>query len=116
MIVFELFPEVLLGIFNASDEMLALGVPAMRIIALHFPIAAVCIVLGSVFQAFGRGTYSLINSVLRQLFALLPAAWLLAQTGNVSNVWWAFLIAEGVSLLVTSILFRKLYKDVIEPM
>ncbi|MBQ1489499.1 MAG: MATE family efflux transporter [Eubacterium sp.] len=116
LIVFELFPEVLLGIFNASDEMLALGVPAMRIIALHFPIAAVCIVLGSVFQAFGRGTYSLINSVLRQLFALLPAAWLLAQTGNVSNVWWAFLIAEGVSLLVTSILFRKLYKDVIEPM
>ena len=80
--------------------MLAIGIPAMRIICLHFLLAGVSIVLSSVFQALGNGVFSLIVSVCRQLFVLLPAAWLLAQTGSVNNVWWAFLIAEFVSGLL----------------
>ena len=116
LIIFELFPSQILGIFNASEEMLRIGIPAMRIIAIHFPVAGVCIVLGSTFQAFSRSINSLIVSVMRQLVVLLPAAWLLAQTGNVNNVWWAFPIAEVMSAIVTAILFRRLYKRVIQPL
>ena len=116
LIIFELFPSQILSIFNASEEMLRIGIPAMRIIAIHFPVAGVCIVLGSTFQAFSRSINSLIVSVMRQLVVLLPAAWLLAQTGEVNNVWWAFPIAEIMSALVTAILFRRLYKRVIQPL
>ena len=115
-VIFELFPAPILSIFNASDEMLRIGVTAMRIIAIHFPVAAVCIVMGSTFQAFSRSLNSLIVSVMRQLVVLLPAAWLLAQTGSVDNVWWAFPIAEIMSLVVTLTLFRRLYRNVIEPL
>jgi len=108
-LIMNLFPAQLLGFFNASDEMLKIGVPALHIISIHFPIAAVCIVLGSVFQAFSQSIYSLIVSVGRQLVILIPVAWLLAQTGNVNNVWWCFLIAELMSLLLSSIFFRKVY-------
>jgi len=76
---------------------------------VHFPIAAVCIVMGSVFQAFSQSIYSLIISIGRQLVILIPAAWLLAQTGNVNNVWWCFLIAETASLILSVYYFRKIY-------
>ena len=99
--IFQFAPDKVLGIFAASDAMLAIGIPAMRIICLHFLLAGASIVLSSVFQALGNGVFSLIVSVCRQLFVLLPAAWLLAQTGNVNNVWWAFLIAEIVSVLLS---------------
>ena len=115
-IIMNLIPEVLLGFFNASSEMLAIGVPALRIISLHFPIAAICIVLGSIFQAFAKSTYSLIISIARQLVVLIPVAWLLAQTGNVSNVWWCFLISEIISLIISSFLFRLLYRTMVEPL
>jgi len=91
--------------------MLAIGVPALHIISVHFPIAAVCIVLGSVFQAFSQSIYSLIISIGRQLVILIPAAWLLAQSGNVNNVWWCFLIAESASLMLSVIFFRKIYRE-----
>ena len=116
MIVFELIPAQILSIFNASEEMLAIGVPAMRIIAIHFPVAAVCIVLGSTFQAFSRSMNSLITSVMRQLVVLVPAAYLLSLTGDVTNVWWAFPIAELMSLIVTGLLFQRLYRNVIKPL
>ncbi len=115
-IIMNLIPEVLLGFFNASSEMLAIGVPALRIISLHFPIAAICIVLGSIFQAFAKSTYSLIISIARQLVVLIPVAWLLAQTGNVSNVWWCFLISEIISLIISSFFFRLLYRTMVEPL
>ena len=99
--IFQFAPRQVLSIFAASDAMLAIGIPAMRIICLHFLLAGVSIVLSSVFQALGNGVFSLIVSVCRQLFVLLPAAWLLAQTGSVNNVWWAFLIAEFVSILMS---------------
>ena len=111
---FELIPGPLLKIFNASSQMLAIGNPALRIIAVHFPIAAISIVLGSVFQAFSRSIYSLIISVCRQLFVLIPTAWLLSLTGNLNNVWWCFPISEVVSLTISYIFFRKVMKDVSE--
>ena len=110
-IVFELIPGLLLKVFHASDNMLEIGIPALRIIAIHFPIAACSIVLGSVFQAFSQSIYSLIVSICRQLLVLIPVAWLLSLTGNVNNVWWSFLIAEVVSLTFTLIFFRKVNRE-----
>ncbi len=112
-VLFELIPARLLSIFSASETMTAIGVPALREIALCFPIAAVAIVLSSVFQAFSCSIYSLIVSVCRQLVVLIPAAWLLSKTGNVANVWWSYLIAEAVSLTLTIIFFRLVWKRMI---
>ncbi|MBQ7638864.1 MAG: MATE family efflux transporter [Clostridia bacterium] len=112
-LIFNAFPKCLMGFFKASDEMLSLGVPALRIISLGFPVAAVCIALGSTFQAFSKSVYSLIVSVMRQLVVLIPAAWLLSKTGIVTNVWWAFPIAEGASLIVTLICYKRLYSGII---
>src|SRR5699024_628233 len=95
LIVFQLFPEQLLGLFNASPEMYEIGVPALRIISLHYIAAGVSVVLGSVFQAFGFGKYSLFVSMTRQVIVLLPVAYLLSLTGNVNNIWWAYVISEG---------------------
>lgn len=114
--VFQFAPGLVLSIFAASDAMLAIGIPAMRIICLHFLLAGASIVFSSVFQALGNGIFSLIVSVCRQLFVLLPAAWLLAQTGNVNNVWWAFLIAEIVSVLLSLGFYARINKNIIAPM
>lgn len=115
-IIFHVMPNRLLDLFNASDDMRVIGVPALRIISLHFPVAALCIVMGSIFQAFSRSVYSLVISVTRQLLILIPAAWLLARTGVVTNVWFAFPIAEVVSLIISVICFRRLYGEVVKPM
>ena len=114
--IFEFFPGQVLGLFSASQAMLTIGIPAMRIICLHFLLAGTSIVLSSVFQALGNGVFSLIVSVCRQLFVLLPAAWLLAQTGNVNNVWWAFLIAEIVSVLMSLAFYAHINKTIIVPL
>ena len=114
--VFQVFPDQLLGIFNPSDTFMTLGKSALRIVSLHFPIAAICIALGASFQALGNGIYSTITSLCRQLLALLPAAYLLSLTGNVHAVWWAFPIAEIVSATVTLILFSRIYKKRIKPL
>jgi len=117
MIIFELFAGPLLSIFNASEEMLAIGIPALRIIGLTFPVAGVCIALGSSFQALGFGVYSMLTSFARQLVVLIPAALFLArlgqQTGNHSLVWYSYPIAEVASLAVTLFLFARLYRNVI---
>ena len=113
---FLFIPQVLLALFNPSEGFLAMGCTALRIIGLHFPLAAFGIVLGSTFQALGVGTYSTVTSMCRQLLALLPAAWLLSLSGNVDAVWWAFPIAEMVSLTVTLLLYRRIYKNKIRPM
>ena len=101
MILFELFPVQFLKLFDASDAMLFIGVPAMRIIASSFVGAAIAISLISVFTAFSVATYSMFISFARQLLVLLPAFYLLSLTGNVCNVWFAFPIAEIASNIVT---------------
>lgn len=114
LLIFELLPRQLLSWFNASDEMYAIGVPALRRIALHFPVAAVCITLISVFQALGKGLMSMIVSFVRQIIVLLPAAYLLSLTGNVNNIWWAFIIAESASLIASAIGMRLVYNKEIK--
>ena len=111
LLVFLLFPAQLLGIFNASRELLEIGVPALRIIASCFLFAALGIVSSTLFQAVGRGVFSLIVSLMRQLVVLVPAAWVLARiTGEVNAVWWAFPIAEVFSLIASIFLFLRLYR------
>ncbi|MEZ3461752.1 MAG: MATE family efflux transporter [Lachnospiraceae bacterium] len=112
-IVFETIPGVLLGMFEASDEMLAIGVPALRIIGFHFLIAWFCIIAGSVFQALGNGVYSLVVSVARQLVVLLPAAFILARLGGLHAVWWAFPIAELMSFCASTLFMIMINRKVI---
>ena len=116
LLIFQLLPDMLIGIFNPTDEFLRIGRSALRIISLHFPLAAFGIALGASFPALGNGIYSTITSLCRQLIALLPAAYLLSLTGEVINVWWSFPIAEVVSLTVTVFLFRKIYRQQVSPM
>lgn len=111
--VLHIFPDRLLGFFNASEQMLAIGVPALKTISLSFIFAGYCIVTSSVFQAFGEGLLSMIVSLLRQLVVLLPSAWLLAQTGNVNNVWWSYPIAELMSVILCTAFLIRLYRKVI---
>lgn len=106
-VLFEAVPGVLLGLFSPSEEMMEIGVVALRVIAIHFPVAGFCIVAGSVCQALGKPVYSLINSICRQLVVLLPAAWLLAQTGNLTLVWFSFPIAEVASMILSTIFLRR---------
>lgn len=116
LLAFQLIPHVLLGIFKPSAEFQKIGMLALRIISIHFPIAAVGIGLGASFQALGNGVYSTITSLCRQLIALLPAAFLLSLSGNVDLVWWAFPIAEVVSVTVTLIFFVRIYRRKIKPL
>ncbi len=116
-LIFEIMPVKLLSLFNASDNMRAMGVVALRTVAIHFPFAAIGITLGSVFQAFSKSYYSLVISVTRQLGALIPAAWLLARlTGDVNKVWWCFPIAEIVSVTLSILFFKKVYREVVAPL
>ena len=110
-IVLEIFPTQLLSLFSPSKDMLRMGIPALRTIAIHFPIAACGIIMSSIFQAFSRSIYSLFVSLGRQLVILIPVAWLLAQTGNVNNVWWCYPIAEVVSFILSLIFFKKVYRE-----
>lgn len=110
---FEAIPRVLLDMFNASEDMLTIGVPALRIIGIHYLIAWFCIVIGTVFQALGKAVFSMIVSIMRQLVVLIPAAYILAKLGGLHAVWWSFPIAEVISLLVTLFFFIKIYREII---
>ncbi|MCI9251241.1 MAG: MATE family efflux transporter [Lachnospiraceae bacterium] len=114
--VFHIFTEELLGIFEASLDMLAIGVPALKIISLSFSFAGYGIVVGSVFQALGNGVYSLMVSVARQLLVILPVAFVLARVGGLAAVWWAFPIAEIVAVIMSTVLFRRIYCKKIQPL
>ena len=113
-LAFTLIPGTLLSIFNLSDTFVTLGKTALRIISIHFPMAAICIALSASFQALGNGMYSTITSLLRQMVALLPSAFLLSLSGNVNLVWWAFPIAEVVSLVATLFFFVRIYRQKIK--
>lgn len=106
LLLFELFPSGLLGIFDASQEMLSIGCVALRIIASSFVFAGVAIICSTVFQAIGNPLHSLIMSVCRQLLVIVPVAWLLSLSGRLELVWLAFPIAEFVSVAM-SIFFMK---------
>ncbi|MBS6118628.1 MAG: MATE family efflux transporter [Clostridiales bacterium] len=116
VLIFQFCSPGLLGIFNASDSMLEIGVPALRIISLSFLLAGFGIVCSSVFQALGHGMLSLIVSVLRQLVVLLPAAFILSRTGGLSVIWWAFPIAEIFAGVISFIFIRHVYRKEIHTM
>lgn len=116
LLIFQLAPNTLLGMFNPSEEFLRIGVKALRIISWHFPLAAIGIAVSASFQALGNGIYSTITSVCRQLLVLLPVAYLLSLTGEVVNVWWAFPIAEVISLTVSLLLYARIYRQKIKPL
>ena len=113
LLLFHSVPDLFLKMFAASDHMMEIGVPALRIISLHFPLAAIGIVFGSFYQALGNGIYSMWVSLIRQLIVLLPAAWLLAKLGNVIYVWWAFPIAEVFALCLSICMMFMIFKRVV---
>ncbi len=116
LVCFQIFPEAIVRIFDKEGAITEAGKLAFRTISLHFPIAAVCIVCGTMFQATGKGLYSMIVSLMRQLVVLLPAAAILALTTHeLSAVWWSFIIAEGMSFLVSMICFNRLYRKELKP-
>ena len=110
---FEGIPQVLLGMFNASADMLKIGVPALRIIGIHYLIAWFCIIAGTVFQALGKAVFSMIVSIMRQLVVLIPAAYILSKVGGLHVVWWSFPIAEVISFIVSMAFLIRIYKTII---
>ena len=120
VVIFQTIPELLLALFAEADgsaeELIAVGVPALRIISIHFPVAAYCIITGAMFQALGHGFLSLVNSAIRQLCILLPAAYILSIIGGLSAIWFSFLFAEVASLIVSTIFLRRVYRGQIKPM
>lgn len=113
-IAFEAIPQVLLGMFNSSQQLLEIGIPALRIIGIHLLIAWFCIVAGTVFQALGKAVFSMIVSIMRQLFVLVPAAYILAKVGGLHAVWWSFPIAEIISLAVSLTFLIRIYNTIIK--
>ena len=112
-LAFEFIPKTLLELFSASSEMLAIGIPALRIIGIHYLIAWFCIIAGTVFQALGKAIYSMIVSIMRQLVVLIPSAYILSKIGGLHIVWWAFPIAEVISFIVSTAFLLKIYKTII---
>lgn len=116
LLIMQIFPAQLFMLFEASEEMLAIGVPALRLISTSFLFAGYCIISGSMFQALGNGFLSMINSIARQLVVLLPVAYLLSLTGNLNLIWLSYPIAELMSLTLCSIFLYRIYQKVIKPL
>jgi putative MATE family efflux protein len=115
-LIFQVFPNQLFSFFNASEEMIKIGVPALRIISLSFVFAGFSIIVGSVFQALGNGVDSMIISIARQLVVILPAAYIFSETFGLHAVWYAFPIAEIVSIILTLVFFKRIYKKKLLPL
>lgn len=113
LVVIQVMPGTLLKMFNASDQMLAIGIPALRTISISFVFAGFCVIASSTFQALGNGVLSMIVSFTRQLVFLLPAAFILSKLGNIDLVWLSFPIAEIASVIISSICLRYLYNKVV---
>ena len=117
-LIFQIFPALLLQLFNATETMISVGVPALRLISLSFPTAAICIAMGGSFQATGKSVYSMIVSFVRQLIFLVPAAYVLAligrSCGNSNLVWWSYPIAEAASFAVSMIFFLRLKRKILD--
>ena len=106
-LIFIVFPDSLLGLFNASDALKKIGEVALRTIAMSFPISAICIVISALFQAMGDGFYSMVISIVRQLFLLIPTAWLLGKLFGLDAIWYSFMVAEVFSLVLSLFFLRK---------
>ena len=113
-VLMQIIPDKLLLLFDASETMLEIGIPALRTISISFLFAGFCIVCGSVFQALGNGVYSMVVSVMRQLIVLLPVAFLLSKLGEVNYVWWAFPVAEVCSLMFSAFFLVRIYRKIIK--
>ncbi len=116
VLLFQLLSEQMLLLFDASADMLRIGVPALRIISLSFPGAAVGITCSTLFQAVGKGSYSLLMSLVRQLVAVLPLAYLLSNVFGLSAVWWAFPLAEIIALTMSFAMYRTIHRNMIAPL
>lgn len=116
LILFQVFPGQLLSLFDASANMRAIGIPALRIISLSFIFAGYSIIIVSVFQALGNGIYSLIVSVARQLIVILPLAFLFAKLFGLHMVWWSLPIAEVLCMFLTILLFKRISREKIHPL
>ena len=114
LILFQTVPVQILALFDASPQMLEIGVPALKIISIHFILAGFDIIMNAVFQAFGKGFYSLLTSLTRQLIVLLPVAYILSKTKVLANVWWCFPIAEIVCVTVSICFMTVIYKKIIK--
>src|SRR5699024_4386830 len=116
LIVIQVFPDKILALFNASENMLNIGIPALKIISLSYIFAGVNIVLSAVYQAFGNGMLSLINSATRQLIVLLPSAYVLSRIGQINHIWWSYPIAETVALVISIIFLKDIFNKKINLM
>lgn len=114
IMLFQFIPDVLLRLFDASDHMLEIGIPALRVISLSFAFAGICIVISSSLQALGHGFLSMMISITRQLIILLPSAYILAKFGGIHAVWWSFNIAEIASLTLSLLFFKHMYNKIIQ--
>ena len=117
LVIMQVFPGQILKIFDATDDMLSMGIPAVRIMSTAFIFAGFSVTCSGMFQAVGKGVYSMIVSMARQLFVLVPAAYILAKaTHNVTYVWFAFPIAEIFSMVLSLVLFAYAYRKIIKPL
>ena len=116
LLVIQFFSAQILMLFKASENMLAIGVPALKIICISFLFAGFNVIVSSTLQALGHGFLSMVISIIRQLVVLLPAAYLLSLSGNLTLIWWSFPIAELVAFLLCIFYLRHLYQRVIQPL
>lgn len=114
--LFQIAPELLLGLFDPTEDFKAIGISALRIVSVSFPMAGVSIAVSATFQALGVGIYATITSLCRQLLVLVPVAYMLSLTGNVHLVWWAFAAAELVCMVLSLLFFRRIYRNKIKPL
>jgi Na+-driven multidrug efflux pump len=113
-LAFQYFPEILLGMFEMSDPVsLSIAVPCLRVISISFVFAGFCIIIGSVFQALGKSIFSMFVSIARQLVVLIPVAFILSKVGDVTLVWWAFPVAEIMSVIASTVFFIIVYRKII---
>ena len=116
LLIMQVIPDKMLLLFDAKENMLSIGVPALRTLSISFIFAGFCIVIGSVFQALGNGVYSMLVSFIRQVIVLLPVAYLLSLSGDVNLVWWSFPIAEVASMLCSLLFLARINRKIFKPM
>ena len=114
-LIFQAFPKQLLCLFNASEDMLRIGIPALRIISINFIFAGFCVIASSVFQALENGMLSLVVSVVRQLIAILPLAFIFGQVFGVNAIWFAFPVSEIIAVILSAMFMKKVYNEAIKP-
>ena len=105
-----IIPDKLISLFGGSQQLIEVGVPALRIVSLCFIPAAASILFTTLFQAVGKGIRSLLMSFCRQLVLILPIALILSMLFGISYVWYAFPIAEIGSLMLAIVFFINLTK------